>query len=132
MKRKHHTPEQIIHKLRTAEQLPNQAQSFADVCRALEVSNPTYHRWQQLYGGMKTTEAKRLKGKAWFSLGDHINAIHPIQVSQWKQQLLNGASDLFTRGKKSKEREEGQPGKTNCSNSSDGTLYIGPHTNTTT
>ena len=32
-----------------------------DVCRALEVSAPTYHRWQQLYGGMKATEAKRLK-----------------------------------------------------------------------
>ena len=32
----------------------------------------------------------------------------PIQVSHWKQQLLNGASDLFTRGKKSKDKEEGQ------------------------
>jgi putative transposase len=35
MKRKHHTPEQIIRKLRTAEQLLNQGQSVADVCRAL-------------------------------------------------------------------------------------------------
>ena len=61
MKRKRHTPEQIIRKLRTAEQLLNQGQSFADVCRALEVSAPTYHRWLQLYGGMKATEAKRLK-----------------------------------------------------------------------
>ena len=61
MKRKRHTPEQIIRKLRTAEQLLNQGQSVADVCRALEVSSPTYHRWQQLYGGMKATEAKRLK-----------------------------------------------------------------------
>ena len=60
MKRKRHTPEQIIRKLRTAEQLHNQGQS-ADVCRALEVSAPIYHRWQQLYGGMKATEAKRLK-----------------------------------------------------------------------
>ena len=33
----------------------------ADVCRALEVSAATYHRRQQLYGGMKATEAKRLK-----------------------------------------------------------------------
>jgi transposase-like protein len=61
MKRKRHNPEQIIRKLRTAEQLLNQGQSVADVCRALEVSAPTYHRWQQLYGGMKATEAKRLK-----------------------------------------------------------------------
>jgi len=61
MKRNRHTPEQIIRMLRTAEQLLNQGQSVADVCRALEVSAPTYHRWQQLYGGMKATEAKRLK-----------------------------------------------------------------------
>ena len=52
MKRKRHSPEQIIRKLRTAEQLLNQGQSFGDVCRALEVSAPTYYRWQQLYGGM--------------------------------------------------------------------------------
>jgi transposase-like protein len=57
MKRKRHTPEQIIRKLRTAEQLLNQGQTVADVCRILEVSAPTYHRWQQLYGGMKATEA---------------------------------------------------------------------------
>jgi putative transposase len=55
-------PERIIHKLRTAEQLLNQGQCIADVYRALvEVSAPTYHRWQQLYGGMKATEAKRHK-----------------------------------------------------------------------
>jgi transposase-like protein len=32
----------------------------------------------------------------------------PIQVSQWKRQLLEGASELFTRGKKSKDKEEEQ------------------------
>ena len=36
------------------------------------------------------------------------HAIHPIQVSQWKRQLLDGASELFTRGKKSKDKEDGQ------------------------
>jgi len=68
MKRKRHNPVaegfsegvQIIRKLRTAEQLLNQGQTVGDVCRALEVSAPTYYRWQQLYGGMKATEAKRL------------------------------------------------------------------------
>jgi len=40
------------------------------------------------------------------SAADH--AIHPIQVSQWKRQLLDGASELFTRAKKSKDKEEGQ------------------------
>jgi putative transposase len=37
---------------------------------------------------------------------DH--AIHPIQVSQWKRQLLDGASERFTRGKKSKDKKESQ------------------------
>ena len=37
---------------------------------------------------------------------DH--AVHPIQVSQWKKQLLEGASELFTRGKKTIDKEEGQ------------------------
>jgi transposase-like protein len=60
MKRKRHNPEQIIRKLRTAEQLLTQGQTVADVCRALEVAQPTYHSWRQLYGGMKAEEAKRL------------------------------------------------------------------------
>jgi transposase-like protein len=37
---------------------------------------------------------------------DH--AIHPIQVSQWKQQLLEGASELFTRSKQTQGNDEGQ------------------------
>ena len=37
---------------------------------------------------------------------DH--AVHPIQVSQWKKQLLEGASDLFTRGKKAQAKDESQ------------------------
>ena len=61
MKRKRHSPEQIIRKLRTAEQLLNQGQSVDDVFKVLEVSAPMYYRWQQLYGGMKATEANRLK-----------------------------------------------------------------------
>ena len=48
MKRKRHTPEQIIRKLRTAEQLLNQGQSVADICLALQVLAPTYYRLQQL------------------------------------------------------------------------------------
>jgi putative transposase len=37
---------------------------------------------------------------------DH--GIHPIQVSQWKKQLLEGASELFTRGKKNQAKDESQ------------------------
>jgi len=60
MKRTNHTPEQIFRKLKTAEQLLAQAKTAADICRALEVSQPTYHRWRKLYGGMQAEEAKRL------------------------------------------------------------------------
>jgi putative transposase len=60
MKRIRHTPEQIIRKLNTADQLIVQDQTVAEVCRVLEASQPTYHRWRQLYGAMKAEEAKRL------------------------------------------------------------------------
>jgi len=60
MKRTRHTPEQIIRKLKTADQLIAQGQTVAEACRVLEVSQPTYHRWRQLYCGMKAEEAKRL------------------------------------------------------------------------
>jgi len=61
MKRNCHTAEQIIRNLRTTEQLLNQEQTVADICRALAVSAANCHRWQQLYGGRKATETKRLK-----------------------------------------------------------------------
>jgi putative transposase len=60
MKRIRHTAEQIIRKLKTAEQLITQGKTVADVCRAIEVTQPTYHRWKQQYGGMQADEAKRL------------------------------------------------------------------------
>jgi putative transposase len=60
MKRTRHKPEQIIRKLKTADQLIAQGKTVSDVCRVLEVAQPTYHRWRQLYGGMKAEEAKRL------------------------------------------------------------------------
>ncbi|QNG28401.1 transposase [Synechococcus sp. HK01-R] len=47
-----HTAEQIIRKLKTAEQLIAQCTTVADVCRAIEVTQLTYHRWKQQYGGM--------------------------------------------------------------------------------
>jgi len=49
---------------------------------------------------------------------DH--AIHPIHVSQWKRQLLNGASELFTRANKSKDKEDAQSRRTSCSSRSVG------------
>jgi putative transposase len=61
MKRKRHTPEEIIKKLREAATLLAGGQSVEAVCKTLEVSPPTYHRWRQEYGGAKEETVKRLK-----------------------------------------------------------------------
>ncbi len=61
MKRKRHTPAQIIRKLREAEGLLAEGKPTAEVARALEVSENTFHRWRNQYGGMKASDAKRLK-----------------------------------------------------------------------
>ena len=60
MKRTRHTAEQIIRKLKTPEQLIAQGKTVAEVCRVIEVTQPTYHRWRQPYGGMQAEEARRL------------------------------------------------------------------------
>ena len=60
-RRKRHSPEQIIKKLRKAEGMRNAGKDPAVVFQALEVSESTYDRWRAQYGGMKAEEAKRLK-----------------------------------------------------------------------
>ena len=60
-KRKRHTPEQIVKKLRDAETMLNAGKELGAVLQALEVSEATYHRWLNKFGGMKASEAKRLK-----------------------------------------------------------------------
>ena len=59
--RKKFTPEQIIGKLREAEVLMGKGASLADVCKKIGVTDVTFYRWRKLYGGMKVSEAKRLK-----------------------------------------------------------------------
>ena len=61
MKRRRHTPEQVIRKLREADRMLGEGRSIAAVCKALEVSEPTYHRWRNQYGGMTADDAKRLR-----------------------------------------------------------------------
>lgn len=61
MPRKSFTPEQIINHLREAEILISQGTSLAVVLKKIGVSNCTYYRWRQEYGGMKVEQAKRLK-----------------------------------------------------------------------
>lgn len=61
MKRHRHTPEQVVRKLREGERLLNEGKDLAEVLRVLEVSEATWNRWRAQYGGMKASEAKRLK-----------------------------------------------------------------------
>jgi putative transposase len=58
---KRHMPEQIIRKLREAEGLLAEGATIAIVCQKRSVSEPTFHRWRNPYGGRKTSDAKRLK-----------------------------------------------------------------------
>jgi len=60
-RRKRHSPEQIIRKLREAEAMQAAGQSLGQVCQSLEISEQTFDRWRNQYGGMKAEEAKRLK-----------------------------------------------------------------------
>lgn len=61
MKRRRHTPEQIIRKLREAERLLGEGKTIPEAAKQLEVSEQTFHRWRNQYGGMKAQDAKRLK-----------------------------------------------------------------------
>ncbi len=61
MKRRRHTPEQVIRKLREAERLLGEGKTIPEAAKQLEISEQTYHRWRNQYGGMKAQDAKRLK-----------------------------------------------------------------------
>jgi len=58
---KRHSPEQIIRKLREADTMLAAGQTIGQVVQSLEISEQTFHRWRNQYGGMKAQEAKRLK-----------------------------------------------------------------------
>ena len=60
-KRRRHTPEQIIRKLAEGHKLLAGGRDLEDVCRHLEIAESTWHRWLAQYGGMKASDAKRLK-----------------------------------------------------------------------
>lgn len=61
MKRRRHTPGQVIRKLREAERLIGEGKTIPEAAKELGISEQTYHRWRNQYGGMKADDAKRLK-----------------------------------------------------------------------
>ena len=60
-RRRRHSPEQVVRKLRDADAMLNAGQDLAAVLQKLEVSEATLDRWRKQYGGMKSEEAIRLK-----------------------------------------------------------------------
>ncbi len=58
---KRYTPEQIINKLREAEVLISQGKTTAEASRQIGVVQQTYYRWRKEYGGMRISQAKKLK-----------------------------------------------------------------------
>ena len=61
MPRKRHKPEEVVAKLRQVDVLVSQGQSVADAVRSIGVTEVTYYRWRQEYGGLKTEQIRRLK-----------------------------------------------------------------------
>ena len=61
MTRRRHTPDEIVRKLREADRMLGEGAEVAAVARHLEVSEQTFYRWRNQYGGLKANDAKRLK-----------------------------------------------------------------------
>src|SRR5882762_10420521 len=60
MPRKNYKPEEIVAKLRQVDVLTSQGQSVAEAVRSIGVSEVTYYRWRQEFGGLKSGQVKRL------------------------------------------------------------------------
>jgi len=61
MGRKRHTAEEIVSKLRQVDVLTSQGHAVADAVRTIGVTEVTYYRWRNEYGGLKGDQVKRLK-----------------------------------------------------------------------
>ena len=61
MSSKMHKPEEIVAKLRQVDVLVSQGKSVAEAVRSIAVTEVTYYRWRQEYGGLKGDQVKRLK-----------------------------------------------------------------------
>lgn len=60
-KRKRHTPDEVIAKLRDADRLLSEGRTVGQVCQQLGVVEQTYHRWRNTFGGMKQDDMRELK-----------------------------------------------------------------------
>jgi putative transposase len=58
---KRHKPEEIVAKLRQVDVMTSQGTTVADAVRSIGVTEVTYYRWRQEYGGLKSDQIKRMK-----------------------------------------------------------------------
>ncbi|MFN8222180.1 MAG: transposase [Gaiellales bacterium] len=91
-RRRRHTPEQIVRKLREADRLLGEGLEVAAVAKQLEVSEQTLQRWRARYGGLKADDARRLKelekenGKLKRIVADQlleIDALNEVAKGNW-------------------------------------------------
>ena len=91
-RRRRHTPEQVIRKLREADRLLGEGQDVGQVAKQLEVSEQTLQRWRLQYGGLKAGDAKRLRelerenGKLKRMVADQlleIDALKEVAKGNW-------------------------------------------------
>jgi putative transposase len=60
-RRKKYSPEEIVAKLRQVEVSAGQGRPVADAVRSIGVTEATYYRWRQEFGGLKLDQVRRLK-----------------------------------------------------------------------
>jgi transposase len=60
---KKHKPEEVVAKLRQVDVLTSQGAPIADAIRSIGVTEVTYYRWRNEYGGLKSDQVKRLKAR---------------------------------------------------------------------
>ena len=90
MARKRHTPEQIINKLREVEVALARGQTVVEAVRQIGVTEQTYYRWRNEYGGLSVDQARRLK-----------------QLEQENVRLKHAVADLALDNQILKEAAEG-------------------------
>jgi putative transposase len=93
---KRYTPEQIVAKLRQADVELGKGQTVKQVCRAIEVSEQTYYRWRQKYGGMSPELIKELK----VLQKDNQRLRKIIADQRIDMEILKEAQELFEKHSK--------------------------------
>jgi putative transposase len=93
MKGKKHRPEQIIAKLREAEAMMDGGSSIGEVCQKLSISEQTFHRWRNQFGGMKADAAKKLKELE----AENQRLKRAVAELTLDKQILKEANDFLSR-----------------------------------